>query len=62
VQPMARRTKVARELKFCGLWKGPDFKRVLPIFRGWPASGLARRAWHMQTVADPDQAYGRSVK
>jgi len=22
---------VAREVKFCGLQKGPDFKRVLPI-------------------------------
>ena len=39
---------VAWELKFCGPGKGPDFKRVLPIFRGWPASCLTRRAWHMQ--------------
>jgi len=39
---------VARELKFCGPRKGPDFERVLPIFRGWSARCLTRRGWHKQ--------------
>jgi len=39
---------VAWELKFCGLQKGPDFKRVFPILRGWPANSLPCRVWHMK--------------
>ena len=45
---LARRPKVALELKFCGPRKGPDFEMVLPIFRGWRVSRLRRKAWHMQ--------------
>jgi len=38
----------ARELKFCGPRKGQGFNRVLPIFRGWRASCVNRKAQHMQ--------------
>jgi len=39
---------LAQKLKFCVSRKGSDFEMVLPILRGWPASYLTRRAWHMQ--------------
>ena len=48
MQTVARGPKIDREWKFCGPRKGPYFERALPIFRGWPASCLPRRAWHMQ--------------
>jgi len=46
VQPVAYRPKVARELKFCDLQNGPDFKASITVLKGitnllWVASELS---------------------
>jgi len=33
LQPVSHGPKVARELKSCGPWKGPDFKASITVFK-----------------------------
>jgi len=48
---------VARKLKFCCPRKVLDFKKVLPIFHGRPASCYTHRTWHMQPWAGVQSGY-----
>jgi len=50
---------VNQECATCGPQKGPDFKRLLPIFCGWPTSCLTCRAWNIQLWPVDQSGYVR---